>query len=580
MKPKGETLPAASSLRKAMEFPAVSFTAGVVFLALVSMYCVYPLLTHQAIPLGHDTLFHIFQADQFQEGIRSGSMYPRWAADANNGYGSPNFIFYAPLTYYLVCFVHLWETSMILSMVFVIWAGYFLSGLTMFFAARKMFGNPGSLLSAVTYQILPFHVTDLYHRGTFAELFAYPWLPLFFYFLVESRKSGDSRGSMAGLSLVYSGLILSHLVTGFIFTVIAGVYLLYGLSFQKEKKALLKTSFSLLVGYGISAIYLGPAVLERKFVHIGVLLIGIYQYTGNFLFDFRGHLFELFYRLLNMTALLEASFFLLVVLLVKIFAAARLREEPTRFLILAFIVSFFLTTPASRPVWDLIPQFSFLQFPWRWIIVMELSLCFLIARAYSLDEVRYSRLAAFLKPYMVVLLVAFAQLPMQNIYDAAISENDLIRLKESNQWKNVLDEKPEYLPIWTTNPTSILTWTRGEAVEVMSGQASVRVAKWDPEERTVEVQALSDTVIRIAMLYYPGWEFTQDGENAGMDVEGRTGAVLVRVPRGTHTIRADFEDTRFRRASKFSSLISLLLLIPVTMLFGIWIDSKERNPPR
>src|SRR4030042_6987311 len=198
----------ASSLRSVIGNPALSFPAGVAVLALSSLYCVLPLLIQKSIPLGHDTGFHIFQSFQFLHALENGSLYPRWAADANNGYGSPNFIFYAPLTYYLVCFVHLWETSMILSMVFVIWAGYFLSGLTMFFAARKMFGTPGSLLSAVTYQILPFHVIDLYHRGTFAELFAYPWLPLFFYFLVESRKSGDSRGSMVGLSLVYSGLIL------------------------------------------------------------------------------------------------------------------------------------------------------------------------------------------------------------------------------------------------------------------------------------------------------------------------------------------------------------------------------------
>src|SRR4030042_1341779 len=187
MNRKGETPIIALSLRSIIGNPALSFPAGVAVLLLSSLYCVLPLLIQKSIPLGHDTGFHIFQSFQFLQGLENGSLYPRWAADANNGYGSPNFIFYSPLTYYLMSFIHRWEPSWIMSMVWVIWAGFFLSGLSMFFATRKMFGNPGSLLSAVVYQMLPFHLIDLYHRGTFAELLAYSWLPLFFYFLMKSR---------------------------------------------------------------------------------------------------------------------------------------------------------------------------------------------------------------------------------------------------------------------------------------------------------------------------------------------------------------------------------------------------------
>jgi hypothetical protein len=578
---KGGTPLCASSLREVAGNPALSVAAGVTVLALSSLYCVLPLLTHKAIPMGHDTSFHIFQSYQFQQGFGTGSVYPRWAADANNGYGSPNFIFYAPLVYYLVSLVSLWEPSMIMSMVYIIWFGFFLSGLTMFFAARKMFGIPGSLLSAVVYQILPFHLIDLYHRGTFAELFAFSWLPLFFYFLMKSGKSGNSRASMAGLSLTYAGLILTHLVTGFIFTVFAGIYLLYAMVFLGEKRGLLKTAVSLLIGLGISSIYLGPAVLERKYVHIGALLKGHYQYTGHFLFDFGiGHMFEIFFRLLNITAFLEAAFFLLIVLLLWTSAGITSRENPNRFLILIFVGAFFLTTPFSRPVWDLIPPFSFLQFPWRWIIVMELSLCFLIASSYSLDIVQDSRLATFGKTFVVVLLILLAQLPKQNIHNATISENDLIRLKRLDQWKNVLEEKLEYLPAWTTNRENILTRTRADRVAVISGQATTRVTEWAPESRTIEVRALSDSVIRISTFYYPGWEVTRDGGYAAMDIERETGSLLVRVPRGAHTILATFGDTRLRRISKYASAGSLLLLFPVTMLFGGSSRSKGRRPMR
>jgi hypothetical protein len=568
MNREGGTPLLASSLRSVIGISAFSFPAGVAILALSSLYCVLPLLIHKSIPAGHDTGFHIFQSVQFLQGLGDGSLYPRWAADANNGYGSPNFIFYAPLPYYLVSLVNLLEPSIVMSMVYVIWAGFFLSGMSMFFATRKTFGNPGSLLSAVVYQMLPFHLIDLYHRGTFAELLAYSWLPLFFYFLMKSRDSGDSRATFVGLSLAYAGLILTHLVTGFIFTVIAGVYLLYGLLFPGEKKPLLKAVGSLLVGLGISAVYLGPAVLERKYVHLYILQKGQYYYTGNYLFDFREHLYEIFYRFLNITAILEASFFLWIVLLSRKMPGKMMREDPNRFLVLVFVGSFFLTTPISRPVWDLAPQFPFLQFPWRWIIVMELSLCFLIAGLYSRETVQGSRPARFLKTFILALLALFAQLPMQNIHDAAISENNLIMMKRTGRWKILTDEKLEYLPVWTTSLEDIGTWNRDDRVVAISGRAFIRVTEWAPESRTIEVRAVSDTVVRISSFYYPGWEVTLDGGKTPIDVEKETGALLVHVSEGDHSIRAKFVDTRLRRISKYTSLGSLFLLIPVTMFLG------------
>jgi hypothetical protein len=567
----------ASSLRSVRGNPALSFAAGVAVLALSSLYCVLPLLMKESMPLGHDTGFHIFQSFQFLQGLENGAFYPRWAAEANTGYGSPNFIFYSPLAYYLVFFVRLWEPSLIMSMLYVIWAGFFLSGVSMLFATRKLFGKPGSLLSAVVYQMLPFHLIDLYYRGTFAELLAYSWLPLFFYFLVSCRKSVDSRGSMAGLSLSYAGLILTHIATGFIFTIFAGGYLLYELCRPGKKKPVFKTAVSLLVGLGISAVYLGPAVLERKFVHIGLLSKYIYSYAGIFLFESQTPLYERFFRFLYITVILEAFFFLSILMLSRKLPAMEMRTDSNRFLMIAFIGSLFLTTPLSGPVWRLIPQFTILQFPWRWILVMEVSLCFLIAGIFSLEEAQNSRPATFVKTLILVLTVSLSQLPMQNAHDASISEADFLRLTRMNQWRTISDERPDYVPIWT-NLENIWSRKRDDRVVTISGRASTRVSEWAPESRTIDVRAISDSVIRISACYYPGWEVTLDGGRKRIDIEKGTGALLVHVSEGEHTIRTTFGDTRLRRMAKYGSLVSLLFLIPVTMLFGGSIGSKGRSP--
>ncbi len=561
--------------------PARSVAAAVAVLAVSSIYCVFPLLTHQAIPMGHDTVFHIFQADQLHQGIRNGLLYPRWVADANNGYGSPNFIFYAPLAYYLVFLVNIWEPSMIMSMVYVIWAGFFLSGLTMLYAARRMFGKRGSLLAAVIYQLLPFHLIDLYHRGTFAELLAYSWLPLFFYFLVKSKDSEDSRVPMAGLAMTYATVILTHLAVGFLFSIVAGVYLFYVFIVRTEKMSLIRTLISLLFGLGISSVYLVPAAWERKYVHIDVLLK--YQWAGNFLPDFRsGILHEIFYRLLNITFCLEIGIFLLTLLLYKRLAKKSDEKYFSSYLILLFVLATFLVVPFSKPVWSLIPQFHMLAFPWRWIIVMEPSLCFLIASTFSGEELSHARHGRMVKIFLLALIVSFAQFPMQNIHDVAISESDLVRLKRMDQWKNIMDEKYEYLPIWAPEPDMEKAFLRihHERVAIISGRASVRVTEWAPESRAIEVRALSDAVIRISTFYYPGWRVTRDGEPVPLDIERGSGLLLVHVPSGAHTILASFGDTRLRRISKYASAGSLLLLIPVTMVFGGSNRSRGRRPIR
>ena len=576
---KGGTSALAWPLRSVIGNPAFSFPAGVAVLALTSLYCVLPLLIQRSIPLGHDTGFHIFQSFQFLQGLETGSFYPRWAADANNGYGSPNFIFYSPLAYYLVSFFHLWEPSAIMSMIYAIWTGFFLSGVAMFVAARKMFGIPGSLLSAVAYQMLPFHLINLYFRGTFGELLAYSWLPLFLCFLMDTTKSGDSRANMVGLSLSYAALVLSHLATAFIFSLVAGAYLLYGMILLEEKKALFKKAVMLAIGLGISCVYLGPAVLERKFIHMGVMSKYIYTYAGIFLFDSRAPLFEIFFRFLYVTVLLEAVFFLSLVLVSRKSSSAEMRADTDRFLVPAFIASFLLTTPLSSPVWDWVPQFPVLQFPWRWIIVMEVFLCFLIARTYSFERVQGYKPARLLKSCIVIILVLFAQLPMQNTPSGSISEREFLELKRTTQWRNVTDEKPEYMPVWA-NLDDIWSRKRDDRVRTTSGNASSRVTEWSPESRAIEVQAFSDSLIRMSTYYYPGWEGTLDGAAIPMDVEKGTGALLVHVSEGDHTIRATFRETRLRKMAKYTSLISLLFLIPVTMCFGGRIGSEGRSPSK
>jgi uncharacterized membrane protein len=137
-------------------------------LAIGASFCTLPLLVHNSLPLSQDIVFHIFQADQFNQNLGNGVLYPRWVGGAVNGYGSPNFIFYSPMSYYFVALIHLITPSLISSMVGAIWFSFLLSGTTMLLLVNHFFSGYRSLIPAVLYQMLPFHLYDLYVRGAAA----------------------------------------------------------------------------------------------------------------------------------------------------------------------------------------------------------------------------------------------------------------------------------------------------------------------------------------------------------------------------------------------------------------------------
>ncbi|MDJ0636402.1 MAG: hypothetical protein QNJ34_24710 [Xenococcaceae cyanobacterium MO_188.B29] len=48
-----------------------------------------------------DMRWHITWLQHFSKQLAEGILYPRWLAGTNYGYGSPTFVFYPPLVYYL-----------------------------------------------------------------------------------------------------------------------------------------------------------------------------------------------------------------------------------------------------------------------------------------------------------------------------------------------------------------------------------------------------------------------------------------------------------------------------------------------
>src|SRR3990170_5841016 len=93
----------------------MSKVISIVILSFVSLIITLPLFLSNSLIISQDILWHFVWSEQFHKALTEGVLYPRWV-DTPFGYGSPTFIFYAPLSFYVISLITILTKSSILSM--------------------------------------------------------------------------------------------------------------------------------------------------------------------------------------------------------------------------------------------------------------------------------------------------------------------------------------------------------------------------------------------------------------------------------------------------------------------------------
>jgi len=226
----------------------------------------------------------IARLQQMSKALSDGYFPVRWAGDLR--FGEPLFNFYAPLPYYLGALIKLLGFNYIWVAKILFILSSFLSAVTMYLLCRKLFNQKSAFLATALYIWAPYRAVDLYVRGALSEAFAFVFFPLIFYAsLLLSQKITLRRISFLSISL--AGLFLTHNVTTLIFLPFLFLWWLYLWIKQKNRRLILHFCSSLVLGLGLSATFLLPAVFERGFIQTKYLLVGY--------FDFRAH-FVAFYQ--------------------------------------------------------------------------------------------------------------------------------------------------------------------------------------------------------------------------------------------------------------------------------------------
>ncbi|TEU16637.1 MAG: hypothetical protein E3J21_10155 [Anaerolineales bacterium] len=560
--------------RLARQWPLAKGDANVILVVAFSLFAWAPLLTPVYFLKAHDAAHSVFFLTEFHQGIQDGYLYPRWGPDHGLGYGYPTFVFYAPLPYYVAEVFHLLGAGPTAAIKITYALAFILSGLTMYAFVKRLWGPKAGLVSAVIYTYVPYRLVDTYVRCAFYESCAFVFFPLILLLFLELVETGQRR-YLALAALAYAGLILTHIVTAFLFTPLLMVYVLWLVlrqARQNLRQWLRLSSLSLaaaVLGLGLSAVFLLPIPVERNFIAQEQWTRATYSYDQHFVYPFQllsafwdyGYAVEGPEDAMSLQLGLVAVTLALVATVLALWRRTFERGTVLFFLGLTLVIIMAMLPP-SLPLWRLLPVAALVQFPWRLLALTSFTLSVLTGAVVPGAEGERGRDSATNPGLYVLLLVVilasfgytlpeYTELSPRLETPAApldfeLAHPDMVSMVAYTQ------EQPRSTPL-------VAQYLAGEPLvkaHTLTEGATVEMVRHGGGSEEIIVRSSQEATIQFYTYYFPGWRGYVDGQEVPIRPEEPYGLITLDVPAGEHQVKIRFGDTPIRVVGKVISLLS------------------------
>ena len=508
-------------------------------------------------PAGHDWLYELVRVGEYGAAVRAGQLPPYWSENLYGGYGSPVFLFYAPLFSAAAALLSELAGSVTrgVTALLVIASGVSVYTVRRFLAdLLATQGTPDSAaarVGTVFFLLHPYVLGDKLVRNADAEFLALCLAPIALRGAVLAHER--PRRAFALISGGLAAVVLAHNLTALVavaFVLGAGLAL-HG---PRQRRVWAVILSGVAAALALSAFFWLPALALTGLIRPEELLRGKLDFHGQFppLQDIFG------YRRFFATGLATP-----LALLVAAVAALRFPRQRRILvsLLLAASVLLFLQTRASVPVWELVPGLPFFQFPWRmlgplaWIAGALAALVFALWLAAAPARRRMAAelaLFALLVLNALPILLQYAPLPSQlERFAPALVHPDVIR-----QGDETVTLGDEYLP----RSADTVVWRVQRPLEgpVVSASGLVRWRTLVDGGTRIELETSSPTPgrLRLARFAWPDWRLEIDGRPSSF-ITGHLGTLDFEVPAGVARVRVWLEPPPLRRAGLWLSLASL-----------------------
>ncbi len=523
---------------------------SVSFLALLPFFWL-------GIPSGHDFEFHMYSWMEVLSQWRQGVVYPRWDATAHWGYGEARFLFYPPASWTLGAALGAilpWK----LAPGAYCWIALTAAGFSMYRLLREWLPTSDALFGAAFYALNPYHLLIVYWRSAFAELLAAVLLPLLLLALLGIRNSGARP--VLGLSLVLAAAWLTNAPAALmIHYSAAGLGLLIAIH-ERSWRPLLRLAFAIALGLGLASFYLFPAIYEERWINIAEVLGPGVRPQDNFLFTtIADPDHNRFNYLVSSVALAEIA--LLAILL---WVPTRLKDRIVWSTVSVWAAATaILMSSFSHPLWQYLPEFRFVQLPFRWLLCLNAALAILLVVAVQ----RWS-LRTLTSAILLVVVLVTGNRVQRPWWDNAADIQEMHDATSSGKGNEGIDE---YVP-YDTDPYDVNK--DAPRVAATSGaSAKTRVIQWGAEEKRFVVETTRPTTLTVRMFDYPAWSTTVNGIPATTAKSEDTGQLLVPISAGTNEVEIRFTRTWDRGLGGIVSLVS------VTAWLALWLLARKKSHP-
>jgi hypothetical protein len=523
------------------------------WLSLAALLCTTlaatALLLARGPSCGHDFDFHLVSWLEVARAWHSGLFYPHWAQSANFGAGEPRFVFYPPASWMVgaaLGSIFGWKVAPWLFSVICL----FCAGLSMRRFAEEWLTPVAATAAACLYIANPYLLFVAYERTAYGELMAAALIPLLLSFAVRPLPP------IAALAATVVGIWLMNAPSGVMACYALLWIALLRLMSGRSWRAPLRMAAATAIGLMLAGFYLIPAAHQERWVEIARAIGPDMRFQDSFLFHHTGEPFH--------DTVLHTASILACILLAIAFASILFWRDAMRSRSLLWLASFvplilLLLVPLSSPLWRYIPQLAYMQFPWRWLLILApiaaLFLCGGVPR-----RTRASWIAMTTVGVCAVSIIACTR-PFHQYCDEEDNVTAQVALMHEGSGQEGTDE---YTPrdddnaeIYQDMP-EVRVLTAPDAEEPDSGKqqnpewqadpgaerrASIQVQRWGAESYDVVIDSIAPGFAVLRLMDYPAWKVHRNGADVRNRPLRDDGLMTIPVPQGRSQINIRWHTT-------------------------------------
>lgn len=532
---------------------------------LLSTFGILSLLGPSYFTMHDDT--QIGRVVSMARSLSDGQFPVRWVSDLGYGYGYPIFNFYGPLPYYIGGVLTNLGIPAMFATKIMMGLGMILAPLLAFLVLEQFLGVLAASVSAILFMYAPYHAVQLYVRGAVGELYATAFLPLLFYGIVAPLLSKVKPRTVLVGSLGIALTILSHTISGYASVVFYVLWILIyaGVSkFQKKNVSVVLSMYLLELGIGLllSAFFWLPALFEMGYTNVAAQAGGSADFRSHFVcisqfinspWGFGGSTSGCIDGMSFKLGTIHLALFLYAMFL---FFVHRFTLSNTRRILLAGFIMLFLSVffmlPMSAVVWEYIPGFSYIQYPWRFLSIASFALSVVAGTVFTQSRSLMRRIFAV----SVIILVLFVNQqefrPQQKTYRPIDDYESVNELKV-----RVSKISDEYLPYDFIRPKSS---TLGND-SIFESEDLIKIVSIVQKSNYLKAIIVSSSAqpVRILKAWFPGWHYSVNGREVKATIV--EGFPIIQVLEGESVVELRLSDTPLRRTANILSFLTSVFCI-------------------